>query len=146
MCAADDSLGAPATLLALTALSVLQVGPALLEVWYQERIKTEGRWRTFARINSDSGHACSSTLHAKALGQTHPGHVWRYFFDFVAPGSKLPGATHGGDESWLLRKATTTTAGELALSTDMADWWTTLGRTLTNPNDARKQVCSVRSV
>jgi hypothetical protein len=30
------------------------IGPELLEVWYADRIKTEGRWRTFARINSDS--------------------------------------------------------------------------------------------
>lgn len=64
------------------------VGPELLEQWYAKRIETEGRWRTFARINSDSGHACSSTLHAKALGSTYD-KVWRYFFDYVEPGSKL---------------------------------------------------------
>lgn len=113
------------------------VGPALLEQWYANRIKNEGRWRTFARINSDSGHACSATLHAKALGQTYD-QVYRYFFDYVRPGSRLPGATHGGDESWLLRKAATNTAAELALSRDMANWWTTLGRTL-NPNDLKRQ-------
>ena len=58
------------------------VGPTELEEWYARRIATEGRWRTFARINSDSGHACSSTLHAKALGSTSK-NVWRYFFDYV---------------------------------------------------------------
>ena len=108
-------------------------GPALLEEWYAERIATEGRWRTFARINSDSGHACSSTLHAKALGQTHD-QVYRYFFDYGADHL----ATHGGDESWLMRKKVTSTPAELALTTDMGNWWTTLGRTL-NPNDPMKQ-------
>jgi hypothetical protein len=64
------------------------VGPEQLEEWYAERIQTEGRWRTFARINSDSGHACSSTLHAKALGSTYD-QVWRYFFDYVKNGSLI---------------------------------------------------------
>ena len=41
-------------------------GPATLSTWYAARIAREGRWRTFARILSDSGHACSSTLHAEA--------------------------------------------------------------------------------
>jgi carboxylesterase type B len=83
------------------------------------------------------GHACSATLHAKALGASYD-QVYRYFFDYVRPGSLLPGATHGGDESWLLRKAKTNTPAELALSRDMASWWTTLGRNL-NPNDPGKQ-------
>ena len=48
---------------------------------YADRIAAEGRWRTFARISSDSGHACSSTLHAEALGSTY-GSVWRYFFAY----------------------------------------------------------------
>ena len=64
------------------------VGPEILEKWYAKRIQTEGRWRTFARINSDSGHACSSTLHAEALGSTY-NKVWRYFFDYVKLGSPL---------------------------------------------------------
>jgi carboxylesterase type B len=31
---------------------------------YTQRLATEGRWRTLARIMSDSGHACSAQLHA----------------------------------------------------------------------------------
>lgn len=46
------------------------------------------------------------------------------------------GATHGGDESWLLRKQTTATQAEHELSVDMANWWTTLGATL-DPNGNR---------
>lgn len=45
------------------------------------------------------------------------------------------GATHGGDESWLLRTEKTSTPAERELSVDMAKWWTTLGATL-DPNGA----------
>ena len=45
------------------------------------------------------------------------------------------GATHGGDESWLLRKQKTSTPAERELSQDMANWWATLGATL-DPNGA----------
>ena len=31
---------------------------------YAPRVATESRWRTLARIMSDSGHACSAQLHA----------------------------------------------------------------------------------
>ena len=65
------------------------VTPDQLTAWYAERIASEGRWRTFARILSDSGHACSSTLHAEALGAT--GTAWRYFFAFA--NGQLPGVT-----------------------------------------------------
>ena len=47
------------------------------------------------------------------------------------------GATHGGDESWLLRKQKTSTPTERELSVDMAKWWTTLGATL-DPNGANE--------
>ena len=76
------------------------VSTAMLKGWYADRLASEGRWRTFARILSDSGHACSSTLHAEALGSTGV-EVYRYFFDYVTNG--LPGATHGGDEGWLFQ-------------------------------------------
>ena len=73
------------------------VSASTLLEWYSERIASEGNWRTYARILSDSGHACSSTLHAEALGATAPsGTVWRYFFDYVPPSCHLPGATHCG--------------------------------------------------
>ena len=62
------------------------VGPTELLTWYKERIAAEGNWRTFARILSDSGHACSSALHAQALAAHAPsGTIWRYFFGYVAP-------------------------------------------------------------
>lgn len=116
------------------------VGPDTLEEWYADRIAREGRWRTFARILSDSGHACSSTLHAKALvtsaataakaakaasATSAPvGSVWRYFFAFTTAG--LPGATHGADESWILDEHEGAPPGQVALSRDMALWWASL--------------------
>merc|ERR1711871_161992 len=68
-----------------TGVNESAVGPDTLENWYSDRISTEGRWRTFARILSDSGHACSSTLHANALGSTST-NVWRYFFNYTQRG------------------------------------------------------------
>jgi len=98
----------------------------LINDWYAARIASEGNWRTLARILSDSGHACSSTLHADALAGSAPaGTVWRYFFDYTAKSDVLPGATHGGDESWLFRKSGAT-ADEITLSKDMASWWASL--------------------
>ena len=88
----------------------------------------EGRWRTFARINSDSGHACSSALHAEALGSTYDA-VWRYFFTYVKS------AAHGGDESWLMDSRGGMDAAELELSHDMSLWWTSLNSGL-DPNAA----------
>ena len=112
------------------------VGPTELLTWYKERIAKEGNWRTFARILSDSGHACSSALHAQALAAHAPsGTIWRYFFGYVAPkagGGQLPGATHGGDETWIFRTAGKT-AGEIQLSSDMASWWASLA-TSGDPN------------
>ena len=40
----------------------------------------------------------------------------------------MPGATHGGDESWLFDSMQTKTPGELALSRDMALWWASMAR------------------
>jgi len=98
----------------------------LVNEWYAARIASEGNWRTLARILSDSGHACSSALHAEALATTAPaGTVWRYFFEYTLPSDPLPGATHGGDEAWLFR-TTGTSADEIALSEDMASWWANL--------------------
>ena len=85
--------------------------------------------------SSDSGHACSSTLHAGALAGSAPaGTVWRYFFDYTTKSDVLPGATHGGDEGWLFRKSGTT-ADEISLSKDMASWWASLAA-VGNPNGA----------
>ena len=130
--AALTKAGFNGTMLLPSGEQVPGVSPAMLEEWYAHRIATEGRWRTFARINSDSGHACSSALHAEALGSTS-NQVWRYFFTYVAPGSTMPGATHGGDETWILRTKKTSNSAELALSEDMGSWWATLGATL-DPN------------
>jgi carboxylesterase type B len=98
------------------------VGPDTLVEWYADRIASEGRWRTFARISSDSGHACSSTLHGEALALTSD-NVYRYFFAYAAPGHF---AMHGGDESWLLVERENGTPQEVALSHDMAMWWASL--------------------
>jgi para-nitrobenzyl esterase len=108
------------------------VSPDVLVGWYQDRIDAEGRWRTYARILSDSGHACSSTLHAQALGSTSKsGNVWRYFFAYcTTPGE---GAKHGGDESWLMDDEKTTDANQIILSHDMAYWWTSLNA-VSNPD------------
>ena len=40
----------------------------------------------------------------------------------------MPGATHGGDESWLFDSMQTKSPGELALSRDMALWWASMAR------------------
>jgi carboxylesterase type B len=112
------------------------VSVAMLTSWYAARIASEGYWRTYARILSDSGHACSSTLHAQALGAT--GTAWRYFFAYTAKGAVLPGATHGSDESWILDEHEASgTAAEVALSRDMALWWASLSETL-DPNTAAR--------
>ena len=102
------------------------VDPAMLETWYAERIAREGRWRTFARVLSDSGHACSAALHAQALGATSSV-VWRYFFEFVQPGSVVPGACHGAQRNWVNAAYKTTTPAEVALEESMVNWWASLG-------------------
>ena len=104
------------------------IGPAQLKEWYATRIRTEGYWRTFARISSDSGHACSSTLHGEALGGTNPAQTWRYFFAYSTSQQVDYGATHGGDESWLLDEHESGTNNEVTLSRDMALWWASLNK------------------
>ena len=80
--------------------------PDTLIGWYAGRIATEGYWRTFARILSDSGHACSSALHAEALGGSAPaGTVWRYYFAYSTDARVDYGAEHGGDESWFVAQS-----------------------------------------
>jgi len=82
---------------------------------YTPRVATEGRWRTLARIMSDSGHACSAQLHALAAGG------WVYEFEKASPG--LPGAVHGSDESWLFQ------AKDSPLAVAMAAYWGSLAHT-----------------
>jgi carboxylesterase type B len=102
------------------------VGPETLEKWYEGRIATEGRWRTFARILSDSGHACSTALHAEALAQNsaQSSHIWRYFFDIHS--SLLPGATHGSETSWLEHTHQPESQTEQALEDALSQWWVNL--------------------
>ena len=57
---------------------------------YAERSAADGFWRTLARIMSDSGHACSARLHARALAATTSADVWTY--EFSKPSDGLPGA------------------------------------------------------
>merc|ERR1712232_1380759 len=90
------------------------MGPTVLEEWYKDRIAAEGRWRTFARILGDSGHSCSTSLHAEALATVSSGHgVWRYFFDI--PHFGLPGATHCSETAYLEHSATAHTKAEQEL-------------------------------
>eukprot|EP01043_Picozoa_sp_COSAG02_P008767 COSAG02_NODE_286_length_25649_cov_13.411272_20_plen_488_part_00 len=114
------------TMLSTSGRNESGVGPELLEVWYAKRIATEGRWRTFARILSDSGHACSAALHAQALGSTSST-VWRYFFEYTKSGSNVPGACHGAQRNWVNAAIKTTTPSQLALEQSMAHWWSSLG-------------------
>ena len=120
------------TMLSASGQNESGVSPELLEVWYAKRIATEGRWRTFARILSDSGHACSAALHAQALGATSSS-VWRYFFEFKKPGSGVPGACHGAQRTWVNAAVRTTTPSQLDLEQSMANWWSSLGAR-GNPN------------
>lgn len=97
-----------------------------LEAWYFERIQSEGRWRTFARILSDSGHACSSALHALAFANSTQ--TWRYFFEYTGDSDALPGATHGSEHLYILDEGQ-----PLSLSDRMANWWARFANTA-NPN------------
>ena len=74
---------------------------------YTERVATEGRWRTLARIMSDSGHACSAQLHASAVADG-----WVYEFEKATKG--LPGAVHGSDEPWLFQEKDSPLAAAMA--------------------------------
>ena len=94
------------------------VDAAAVEALYAPRVAKEGRWRAFARVLSDSGHACSSQLHARAVAGNA---TFAYYFD--EPGA----SSHGQDESFLLDDR----GGALAL--DMARWWASLGADL-DPN------------
>lgn len=90
------------------------VDAAAIASRYAGRAAREGRWRAFARILSDSGHACSSQLHARALAANT---TFAYYFS-------EPGASaHGQDESYLLDAG----RGDDALAVDMASWWARLG-------------------
>ena len=131
------------------------VGPDTLEEWYAHRIAREGRWRTFARILSDSGHACSSALHAEALATSATSAAAAaaaaattssaaaapatgvaagraaargsvWRYFFAFTTAALPGATHGADESWILDEHEGAPAAQVALSRDMALWWASL--------------------
>jgi len=81
---------------------------------YTQRVAAEGRWRTLARIMSDSGHACSAQLHALALGDD----AWIYEFEKATAG--LPGAVHGSDEPWLFQEK------DSPLAVAMAAYWGSL--------------------
>jgi carboxylesterase type B len=80
---------------------------------YTQRVATEGRWRTLARIMSDSGHACSAQLHASAVSDG-----WVYEFEKATAG--LPGAFHGSDEAWLFQEK------DSPLAAAMAAYWGSL--------------------
>ncbi|KAH8056091.1 major facilitator superfamily-like protein [Aureococcus anophagefferens] len=74
------------------------VDAAAIASRYAGRAAAKGRWRAFARILSDSGHACSSQLHARARATT----TFAYYFS-------EPGASaHGQDESSSTPAAATT--------------------------------------
>ena len=125
-----------AAALAAAGFDSAGVNAATLSQWYAARITSEGLWRTFARILSDSGHACSATLHAEALaagvggsgsgsGTGTTASIYRYFFDFHSVGG-LPGATHGSDESWVFDEHEGAPAPQVSLTRDMAAWWASL--------------------
>jgi carboxylesterase type B len=89
---------------------------------YAKRVATEGRWRTLARIMSDSGHACSAQLHAIAISDG-----WIYEFEKATKG--LPGAVHGSDEPWLFQEK------DSPLAAAMAAYWGSLAHA-GDPNHA----------
>jgi carboxylesterase type B len=112
----------------LSGVNGSEVGPDTLEEWYADRIVNEGRWRTFARILGDSGHSCSSALHAEALQEDVSGQsgVWRYFFDFVDPASGLPGAVHGSEVHWVFDSHVPASPAQAMMENAMAHWWASL--------------------
>ena len=89
---------------------------------YAKRATAEGRWRTLARIMSDSGHACSAQLHALAVADG-----WVYEFEKATKG--LPGAVHGSDEPWLFQEK------DSPLAAAMAAYWGSLAHA-GDPNHA----------
>lgn len=107
------------------------LGYDTLSQWYAKDIQSEGRWRTTARILSDSGHACSAALHAEAFASTSHA-VWRYYFD--VPYRAFPGTLHAQDMGWLFEYTKSAkTAGQRQLGVDMGLWWNSLA-TSGNPN------------
>jgi len=104
------------------------VSPSMLEEWYERRIASEGRWRTFARILGDSGHSCSTALHAEALAQSPPQNasIWRYFFDIPSPNSVLPGATHCSETTLLEHRATHISEVEKQIEDSLSNWMVNL--------------------
>lgn len=102
------------------------VSPLEIERWYADRVPKDGYWRTFARVLSDSGHACSTALHALAFSNTSTLPVWRYFFAYTD--GDLPGATHGSDEPYILGLKPPFQLSDVLLS-----WWASLA-TSGDPN------------
>lgn len=99
------------------------IGPATLEKWYEGRIAAEGRWRTFARILGDSGHSCSTALHAEAFAKSsrQNNSIWRYFFDVRT--TPLPGAVHCSEEAWLTHEHTPSSQTEQRLEDALSSFW-----------------------
>jgi len=102
------------------------VGPETLEKWYKDRIAHEGRWRSFARILGDSGHSCSTALHAEALANTasHRTGIWRYLFDITH--TDLPGAPHCSETQYLEHSVRTHSPTEQWLQDSLSQWITNL--------------------
>ena len=96
-----------------------QIGVDTVLGWYEERRQQEGNWRVFARILSDSDHACSTVLHAEALA-AQP-RLWRYFFAYSGD-VPYPGATHCGIENYIWH----TDGKSDILSTALSTWLTNL--------------------
>jgi len=100
------------------------VGVDELLRWYAERRRREGNWRAFARILSDSGHACSAALTFRAIAATSRRPVFRYLFDYTGSDPEYPGATHCSLEDWIWGYGSDH-AGT-PLSDALGAWWTAL--------------------
>jgi len=110
----------------LSGVNGSKVGPETLEKWYEHRVNSEGRWRTFARILGDSGHSCSTSLHAEALAKSRTAtqHIWRYLFDIRS--MALPGATHCSETGYLEHAAGPVSRTEKWLEDSLSQWMVNL--------------------
>lgn len=108
------------------------ISAATVEQWYASRIAQEGYWRTFARILSDSDHACNAALVAEAAAGSGA-QVWRYFFTVRKPELNLPGATHGTDIDWVIGSHHAHSVAETDLMSAMENWWSSLAA-FSDPN------------
>jgi len=113
------------------------IGVDTILKWYEPRRRQEGNWRVFARILSDSSHACSAVLHARALASqklslndrmpssSFPANVFSYFFAYDADVKPYPGSTHCNIEDYIFHANSDKGKSDL-IANALSTWFTNL--------------------